>query len=696
MNTLKPFFDRLQKAFLRVNLLNPFTKRFTQLLLVLFILNACVNKIEYVQPELSSRSSDIIKQEGYQFKDLNKNGKLDKYEDWRLTIDERVADLLEKMTLEEKVGFMMISTINMGGPPVERGAGGFGRNREVTSDLAEEDVINETNFFTRQPLPVPTLSVSATTKGIMERHLRHFILRANTKASTIAEWANNVQEVAESSRLGIPVLITSNPRNHVSIDNSSGLSLGETSFSKWPGELGLAAMRDYELTREFAETAAKEWVAVGIRKGYMYMADLATEPRWGRTEGTFGEDADLAAKMMSEVVLGFQGANLGPQSVALTTKHFPGGGPQTDGQDAHFDWGKDQEYPGGMMDYHLKPFKAAIDAGTSAIMPYYAVPVKTEYDEVGFAYNKGVITDLLRGKLGFKGIINSDTGPIFMMPWGVEDLSISERYQKAIDAGIDLFSGIADPSFLLETVKVGLVSEERIDESIVRLLKEKFELGIFENPYVDVGAADSVVGNSQFQERANEAMRKSIVLLRNEDALLPFKPNTKVYLEKYMVSRRDPENAHIVIVPENNAWGVEFVASPEEADLVVLWLIPSTGGLFGSRGAEIHNELSKNNIDVEYVNKIKDQVPTVVGINFSNPWVISEIDNGSLKTVLATFGTTTDALLDVLSGQYKPTGKMPFSIPASTEAVLNNKADVPGALEGEGYAVFNFDDGISY
>jgi beta-glucosidase len=661
------------------------------LFLSVFLFTSCKDQKSYEQPELGLKTVQLLEADGYRFKDLNKNDKLDKYEDWRLTTDERVADLLGQMTLEEKVGFMLISTINMGGAS----GGGFGGNREVTSDLSEEDNINKTNFFTRQPLPVPTLSVSGTTKGILERNLRHFILRANTKASTIAEWANNVQAVAETSRLGIPVLITSNPRNHVTIDNSPGLSLGETSFSKWPGELGLAAMRDFKLTREFAETAAKEWVAVGIRKGYMYMADLATEPRWGRTEGTFGEDADLAANMMREVVLGFQGEKLGPNSVALTTKHFPGGGPQKDGQDAHFDWGKDQEYPGGMLDYHLKPFKAAIDAGTSAIMPYYAVPVNTEYEEVGFAFNKGIITDLLRGELGFQGIINSDTGPIFMMPWGVESLSVSERYQKALEAGVDLFSGVADPTFLLETVKEGLVTEARIDESIVRLLKEKFELGIFENPYVDVEAAGQIVGNADFRERANVALRKSIVLLRNDESLLPAKPKTKVYFEKYVVSRGS-DNPHVVIVPEENSWDLEFVDSTEKADLAVLWLIPGSGGLFGSAGAEIHNELSNNNIDVDYVNQVKAQTPTVVAINFSNPWVISEIDNGNMNTVLATFGTTTDAVLDVISGQFNPTGKMPFSIPASTEAVLNNLPDVPGSAEAEGYAVFNFNDGISY
>jgi beta-glucosidase len=273
--------------------------------------------------------------------------------------------------------------------------------------------------------------------------------------------------------------------------------------------------------------AGKEWAAVGLRKGYMYMADLSTEPRWQRIEGTFGESADLAAEMMREIVLGFQGSKLSASSVALTTKHFPGGGPQVEGHDPHFEWGKDQHYPGKMFDYHLKPFQAAIDAGTSAIMPYYAKPIGTQYEEMAFAYNKAIIKDLLRGKMGFKGIINSDTGPIEMMPWGVENLSILERYQKAIDCGVDLFSGSGDPSQLLEVVKKGMVSESRINESIARLLTEKMELGLFENPYVDVANAEKTVGNADFQKSADLALRKSIVLLRNNAKLLPLAPKTK-------------------------------------------------------------------------------------------------------------------------------------------------------------------------
>ncbi len=277
-----------------------------------------------VQPQLGYRSIKTIKDKGLEFKDLNKNGKLDKYEDWRLPTDVRIKDLVSQMTIEEKAGFMLISTTRLAGDYA------FQQNAprgEITSGFNEEDLVQSVNMFSRKPLPTPILSAAGTTKAVNQIHQRHFILRANTSAKTIAEWSNNLQALCEADRLGIPAIVASNPRNHITIDASIGLSVGQTVFSKWPGELGLAAMRDLKLTREFAEIAAKEWSAVGLRKGYMYMADLATEPRWQRVEGTFGEDADLAANMIREVVLGFQGKKLSKNSVALTTKHFPGGGP---------------------------------------------------------------------------------------------------------------------------------------------------------------------------------------------------------------------------------------------------------------------------------------------------------------------------------------------------------------------------------
>ena len=645
-----------------------------------------------VQPTLGHRNIEILKIDNLEFKDLNKNHQLDKYEDWRLPVNERINDLISKMTIEEKIGFMIISTTRMAGDY------SFQPNApkaEITSGFNEEDLIQTINMFTRKPLPNPSMSAAGTTKAVLTYNLRHFILRANTNAKTMAEWSNNLQALSESSRLGIPSIVASNPRNHVTLDNSIGLSVGATTFSKWPGELGLAAMRDLKLTRQFAEIAAQEWSAVGLRKGYMYMADLSTEPRWQRIEGTFGESADLAADMIREIIRGFQGNKLGIHSVAMTTKHFPGGGPQVEGQDPHFEWGKDQHYPGGMFKYHLKPFKAAIEAGTSAIMPYYAKPIGTKYEEVGFSYNKAIINDLLRVKMGFKGIINSDTGPIDMMPWGVEKLSILERYQKAILCGVDLFSGSADPALLIETVKKGLITEERINESVVRLLKEKFDLGLFENPYVDPEAADKLVGNSEFQKKADLALRESIVLLRNDAKVLPLKKGTKVYFETCYDNGRT-KTPNTVIQPSPNKWNMEFVQTKEEADVILLWLIPNGGSLFSSTGSPIELGLSKNKVDVTRVNEIKSNKPTIIAINYTNPWVIDEIDNGNLKTVLATFGTTPEAVLDVVSGTFNPTGKMPFTTPVSAKAVLENQSDVPGYLKPNGYALFKFGDGLSY
>jgi len=651
------------------------------------------------QPFLGYKTVQILNLEGFQFKDLNKNGKLDKYEDWRLSNDARAKDLLTKMSVEDKVGFMLISTSRLKSERSAQINAETDNTIKPSSDLNEEDQVSTTNIFNRKPLVVPMMSSVGATKGITKFHLRHFIFRANVNARLTAEWTNKLQALAETDGLGIPVIIASNPRNHITKDASIGLSVGATTFSNWPGELGLSAMRDLKLVREFANIARQEWAAVGLRKGYMYMADLSTEPRWQRIEGTFGENAEWVAKMITEVVLGFQGTKLSSSSVAMTTKHFPGGGAGVGGQDPHFDWGKFEHFPGNMFQNNLIPFKAAIKAGTSAIMPYYSIPKDTKYQQVAYAYNKQVIHDLLRDSLGFKGIINSDTGPIDMMPWGVEDITIVERYKKALEAGVNLFSGTGDPSKLLETVKSGAVDMKLVDNSVYRLLMEKFELGLFENPYVDEAAAEKIVGNIKFQASANLAMRKSIVLLRNEIQSLPLKPKTKIYFESYF-QRRGAASPSVVYQPKINNYNVEFVKTPEEADYVLLWLTPGSKSLFQSDGSPIYLSMSKNAVDVKYVNTLTAKKPTILVINYTNPWVIDEIYNSqtikNIKGVIATFGTTNEALLDVVLGKFNPTGKMPFTTPISEAAVGKQLSDVPGYLKGKDYALFKFDEGISY
>lgn len=648
------------------------------------------------QPLLGYRSAKLINVGKLQFKDLNKNGKLDPYEDWRLSNDARAKNLLSQMSVEHKVGFMLISTTRLKN---DRSFDAQRSTDSISSDFNEEDQVQSMNMFTRKPLPLPMMMAAGTTKGVTQFHLRHFILRANASTAITAAWANKLQALCEADGLGIPAIIASNPRNHITKDASIGLSVGTTTFSTWPGELGLSATRDLKLIHEFADIARQEWAAVGLRKGYMYMADLATEPRWQRVEGTFGENAEWVGKMMHEIVTGFQGTKLSPSSVALTTKHFPGGGSGVGGQDPHFSWGKYEHFPGKMFQNNLIPFKAAIKAGTSAIMPYYSIPQGTQYEEIAYAYNKPVITGLLRDSLGFKGIINSDTGPIEMMPWGAENLSIKERYKKTMEAGVNLYSGSADPTPLLETVKSGMVDIKLVDNSVYRLLMEKFELGLFENPYVDEKKAVAFVGNPALQARADLAMRKSIVLLRNENNALPIKQKTKVYFETYF-QKRGAASASNVFQPLKNNHDIEFVKTPEEADMILVWITPGSKSLFESNGSPIYLSLSKNAVDINYINALAAKKPTILAVNYTNPWVIDEIYNEQTKKhfagVLATFGTTTDALLDIITGKFKPSGKMPFTTPISEDQAQQQLSDVPGYLKGKQYGLFWYDEGLQY
>ncbi|HEU5088908.1 MAG TPA: glycoside hydrolase family 3 N-terminal domain-containing protein, partial [Roseiflexaceae bacterium] len=381
-------------------------------------------------------------------------GKLDPYEDPRRPIDERIEDLLAQMTLEEKAGLMFhtIAGVNPDGtlePPRE------GPFRAPIADAVSKQFLNHFNVHT---LPEPRVA---------------------------AEWHNRLQELAESTRLGIPVTISSDPRHAFS--NNPLTSFNATAFSQWPEPIGFGAIGDPELVQQFGDIARQEYLAQGIRVALHPMADLATEPRWARISGTFGEDARLSAALTAAYIRGFQGQQVGPHSVACMTKHFPGGGPQKDGEDPHFSYGKEQVYPGNNFDYHLMPFEAAFQAGTAQIMPYYGVPIGIGLEEVAFGFSKEVVTGMLRERYGFDGVVCTDWGLLTdthlgnvvweARAWGVEHLSRSERARKAIEAGVDQFGGESCPEEVVELVRSGQLSEARIDESVRRLLREKFRLG---------------------------------------------------------------------------------------------------------------------------------------------------------------------------------------------------------------------------
>ncbi|MFE5409634.1 glycoside hydrolase family 3 protein [Microbacterium sp. NPDC056569] len=560
--------------------------------------------------------------------------------DASLPVDERVELLLAAMTVEEKAGLFFQTMIVMG-------EGG---------ELSEGD---------------PAFGIPSNREYVAGRHMNHFnLLGVAPKASDIAAWHNKLQELAASTRLGIPVSISTDPRH--SFSDNPGAAMFAGPFSQWPEPLGLAATRDAELVERFGDIARQEYTAVGIRVALHPQVDLATESRWARQLQTFGEDADLAGELGAAYVRGFQGESFGPGSVSTMTKHFPGGGPQKDGEDPHFDYGREQVYPGGQFELHLEPFEAIFAAGGRQIMPYYGMPVGTEYEEVGFGFNKGVLTGLLRERFGFDGIVCTDWGLVTDQPimgtdfaaraWGVEHLTPAERMVKILDAGADQFGGEHDPSLLLGLVRDGLVSEERLDVSARRLLREKFELGLFENPYVDVEAADAIVGSAEFRAAGEAAQRASIAVLSNAGAL-PLRRSLKLYVEG--------------IAPEAAARYGEVVETPEEADAAILRLQAP----YEQRASMFENFFHAGSLDfpedvVAHVRSVAAVVPTVVDVFLDRPAILGPIVEAA-NAVTANWGANPEALLDVLTGGAPATGRLPFDVPSSMAAVETSRPDVP-------------------
>ena len=554
-------------------------------------------------------------------------------------IDERVADLLARMTPEEKAG-LMFQTMVMISPDGEFNpdAGAFGL---------------------------------ASIRQMTEAHMTHFNLVGAADAASTAAWVNQLQALAASKRLAIPVTLSSDPRH--SFADNPGVHMATAAFSQWPEAPGLAAIGDEKLVEEFADIARQEYLAVGLRAALHPVADLATEPRWARVNGTFGEDNQLAAKLTAAYIRGFQGAALGAGSVACMTKHFPGGGPQKDGEDPHFEYGREQVYPGGNFDYHLPPFEAAFDAGTAMIMPYYGMPMGTEYEEVGFAFNKGVITGLLREKYGFDGVVCTDWGPLTdaeimgaVFParaWGVEHLSVEDRMLKALDAGIDQFGGEACPEALVKLLRSGQVSEERIDCSARRLLRDKFRLGLFEHRYVDETAAAHIAGNPAFRAVGELAQRKSIVLLKN-DGLLPLRGRPKLYIEN--------------VQPDVAAQYGEVVEEPRAADVAILRLrapFEPRDSIFLERFFHA-GDLDFKEPEKSRILAIMEQAPTVVDIYLDRPAVMPEVA-AACAGLVANFGAGDAAALDILFGRFQPSATLPFELPSSMEAVRAQHPDVP-------------------
>jgi len=610
--------------------------------------------------------SNLIRTQGdYSFRDLNKNGKLDIYEDERQPIEKRIQDLLKQMTLEEKAGMMFYSPIR----------------------------VNKDGTIEEQPARDFLASISPIgTNEINKHHISHFNLFAVPEPDTLAIWYNRMQQYEEKTRLGIPLTIASDPRNQ----SGAGIfAMSAKTFSLWPDPLGMAAIGNEKSMEQFADISRREYLAVGIRQGLHPQVDLATEPRWPRIAGTFGEDAELSSRMTTAYINGYQGKKVGPNSVAMMTKHFPGGGPQKDGLDPHFSFQKGQVYPGNNFNYHLIPFEAAIKAGTAAIMPYYGVPMgQANIEEVGFSYNKAIITGLLRNKYHYDGVVCTDWGLVsdtklgtinfVARAWGVENLNTEQRVQRIIEAGVDQLGGENLQEVIVQLVKDGKVSMRRIDTSVVRLLRLKFQLGLFDNPFVDEKKAADIVGNPTFMKAGEDAQRRSFTLLKNEAHILPLAVNKlKIYIKN--------------IDPKIAAAYATIVDDPRQADIAIIRLQTPNYSIPEAKGNMIASMFHFGDLDfkgqqLEDILTLEKTVPTIVDIYLDRPAVIPEISQHA-KALFGSYGSNDAAFLDVVFGKYKPEGHLPVELPSSMEAVRNQKEDVPYDTKDP---LYKFGYGLSY
>jgi beta-glucosidase len=679
---------------------------------------------------------------GLAFKDLNKNGKLDKYEDWRLSAEERAKDLASKMTIEQIAGLMLYSAHQA----IPSGNTRFGASTYHGKPFAESGA---------KPFDLSDQQIKFLTRD----NLRHVLITSVESPEVAALWNNKVQALCETIGFGIPANNSSDPRHRSTSEAEYNVgSAGQ--ISMWPGSLGMAATFDPSVVKQFGQIAAKEYRALGIATALSPQIDLATEPRWARVNGTFGENPQLTADMARAYVDGFQtsvgdktiAGGWGYTSVNTMIKHWPGGGPEEGGRDAHFAFGKYAVYPGNNLADHLIPFTEGalkLEGETkmaSAVMPYYTISYgidKQNKENVGNSYNKYIINDLLRGKYSFDGVICTDWGVTSdekavdgfgTTCWGAETLTIAERHYKIIMAGVDQFGGNNDAGPVIEAYRMGIKEHgeqfmrARMEQSAVRLLKNIFRVGLFENPYLNVDETKKTVGNEEFMKAGYDAQLKSIVMLKNKNKVLPVAKQKTVYIPKRTTAAsRDffggpiPESVNIPVNLNLVKKYFKVTDNPAEADFaLVIMRSPNSGSGYDAgdvkkggngyvpislqygpykavyardpsmAGGDPYEKFTNrtyrgkavtasNVSDLKMVLDTKKAMktkPVIVSIAMSKPMVFNEFEKDA-DAIIVSFDIQDQALLDIISGASEPSGLLPMQMPVDMKTVETQKEDVP-------------------
>ena len=611
------------------------------------------------QPVVQSVTTPIITVAGARFRDLDRDGTLDPYEDWRLPSRARAADLVGRMTLEEKAGAAVHGTAPSGGGPM-----GGGRTYDSTAAIAQ----------------------------LLTRHVNSVITRLAIPPAAFAAQNNQLQAIAERSRLGIPLTISTDPRSHFQV--VAGTSNIASGFSQWPETLGLGALDDPALVKRFATIVRNEYRAVGIHMALSPQADLGTEPRWSRITGTFGESPARVGAMVTAYTQGMQGSDTGltRDGVATVVKHWVGYGASVDGFDGHNYYGRFARFPGGRFADHVTPFLGAIASGVVGVMPTYNILDGLQIDgtpveAVGAGFNQQLLAGLLRGTHKFRGMVLSDwaitqdcsaecmTGlprqvpQQIAMPWGVESLTKVQRFAKGMNAGIDQFGGVDDGKPFVDAVNEGALAVARLDEAVARIMVVKFDLGLFENPYADTARAATMVGNPAWRDEGLAAQSKAVVMLENTRGaqMLP-RAGARLFL-------RGVDSAVA------RARGYTVVRDAADADVAVIRIAAPFQRLhptffFGNFQHEGDLDFKDGDSTLTLVRETATKVPTIVVVYLDRPAILTALQPLA-KVLIGEFGVSDGALFDVLTGKVRPVGRLPFELPRSMEAVRAQKVDVP-------------------
>ena len=688
-------------------------------------------------PDIGVTTCGVIVRDGLYFKDMDNSGELAPYKDWRLSPEERAKDMVAHLRLDQQAGLVLNTLFNTPVAPTRAEAAGADGKPEFGKIYKHHDPDEKPI-----PGPLPGMTMSIDDADVLDKHITAGVYRGDMhcEAGMVALYHNAGTQMLEyeacKGGVAIPYSLHTNPIN-IGYPDSLGI--------------GAAVLGDgnADFVYEMADTDRKMMKAEGLHIMYGPQVDVATDPRWPRTNGTYGERTDVTSDITEALIKGYQNGDdgLNEGSVVLTVKHFPGDAPSENGFEPHVPIGQWRIYrtPGSMEKYHLPPFQRAFDHKASSIMPDYsriaadgrAVPQTyrgevTSTEAVPSAYSKELLTDLARNKMGFDGYINSDSGITSVQIYGVEDLTVPQRYAKAISAGTDVIGGNTDPENIIKAVEDGLLPKADLDRASYNRLLSLFRTKRVDNPYLDPDQADQARQDNfdGARKKAYEANQKAVVLVKNHGGVLPLAKEKKVCIVTFkgvdsgfakmaqamgagLGSANADEALRKTLAEAFEKKGYTVVATPEEADVLYLHVWPISNGVVFYQfampviemGEIVTDERETNKSqkktgkqvtvttlkDVEKIRELADAIHArggkVVGTCVvNNPWLLDKLepycDALTIQYTVSTvaLNNALNAQVDVISGDFAPTGKLSLTMVSDPAVIAITEQEIDGVV----------------